>query len=329
MVEILPISVVLATRDRMVSLNRTLLSLASQNVFPAELIIVDGSIDNRSAEVIRYFQGTFGLACKVRWEPAAQLGAAAQRNQGVAAATQPFIWFFDDDVLFEPDCLARLWRAIQSDKRLGGVNAMITNQQYTNPGLVTHTVYRLLDGNNRASYAGRCIGPAFNILPEDSESLLGVVPVDWLNTTCTIYRREALPNPPFDSHFTGYSFMEDVALSLRVGKQWKLANARTARIYHDSQPATYKDSLLRLAKMELINRHFVMTKILRRNTLSDYLKLALLEAFQIASPLVRLHSWKSLPSVLAGKLAALAFIMGGPRAADSGLTENREQIASS
>ncbi len=58
-----------------------------------------------------------------------------------------------------------------------------------------------------------------------------MVPVEWLNTTCTLYRREALPDPPFLSHFTGYSLMEDLALSLTVGKRWKLANARGLRIF--------------------------------------------------------------------------------------------------
>ena len=41
-----------------------------------------------------------------------------------------------------------------------------------------------------------------------------VASVEWLNTTCTIYRGEALPSPPFCNQFTGYSLMEDLALSL-------------------------------------------------------------------------------------------------------------------
>ncbi len=49
-------------------------------------------------------------------------------------ASQRFIWFFDDDILFESDCVSRLWRALKSDSRVGGVNAMITNQRYGSPG---------------------------------------------------------------------------------------------------------------------------------------------------------------------------------------------------
>jgi len=60
-----------------------------------------------------------------------------------------------------------------------------------------------------------------------------------------MYRREAIPSPPFPEHFSGYSMMEDLTLSLVVGRKWKLANARTARIYHDSQPGTHKSNSAR------------------------------------------------------------------------------------
>ena len=103
--------------------------------------------------------------------------------------------------------------------------------------------------------------------------------------------------------------MEDVAISLRIGRSWKLANARTARIYHDSQPADYKDNKFALAKMELINRHYVMTQILERCQLSDCLKLFLLELFGIATSLAKLTEWSTLPAVLFGKVAAVGTII--------------------
>jgi GT2 family glycosyltransferase len=215
----------------------------------------------------------------------------------------------DDDIVFQPDCLSRMWRAINSDNKIGGVSAMITNQRYSNPGIISRTLFYLLHGRSEVSYAGLCIGPALNLLPEDSENLPEVVPVEWLNTTCTVYRREALPHPLFDQHFTGYSLMEDLALSLRVAEKWKLANSRTARIFHDSQPADYKSNASALARMELINRHYVMTKVLGRNNVSHYLKLALLEAFGVISPLVSLRSWIVLPSVLLGKTKGLSTIL--------------------
>ena len=308
--EVLPLSAVIPTFNRPRLLQRTLDSLAAQSVLPKQLIVIDGSPGEDTRMVIEAWAESMGSHCEVVYQRAFRLGAAVQRNQGVAAASQPFIWFFDDDILFEADCVERLWAAIKEGEALGGVNAMITNQRYTTPGRVTRALFRLLDGKSRDSYAGKCIGPALNILPEDNPNLPDVVPVEWLNTTCAVYRREALPSPPFDSHFTGYSFMEDVALSLTVGKKWKLRNARTARIYHDSQPAEYKSNQSALARMELINRHYVMTRILGRTSAIDCAKLTLLETFGIVTPLVSARAWKSLPAVLLGKARAIVAMLG-------------------
>jgi len=298
----LPISAVIATKDRAVSLSRTLDSLAQQDVLPKEIIFVDGSASEESRRVVEAWGARAASQVTVRWQRAEQLGAAIQRNQGVGGVRQPFVWFMDDDILFEPQCVPRLWRAMESDPRLGGVNAMITNQKYHPPGRVSRLIFTLLHGRNEQSFAGRIIGPAVNLLPEDREDLPAIVPAEWLNAGCTIYRREALPQPVFDSMFTGYSMMEDVTLSLRVGKMWKLANARTARIFHDSQPGAHKSDTSALAAMELINRHYVMAHVLGRRRARDYLRLLLWEGFQLAVCLAGAASRAEFPARLRGKL---------------------------
>ena len=161
-------------------------------------------------------------------------------------------------------CFARLWSALKSDRGLGAVNAMITNQRYQAPGRISRLMFRLMAGAPQVSYAGRVLGPAVNLLPEDRDDLPEVVPVEWLNTACTLYRREALPDPPFPAQFHGYSLMEDLTLSLTVGKRWQLANARTARIFHDSQPGIAQVRSSNSVGDAILNRHYVMTDMLGR-----------------------------------------------------------------
>jgi len=280
--ELLPVAMVIPTRDRAPVLRRTLESLAHQSAQPAEVSIVDASADG-STRSLCVEEAIPSLRSAVSWHSADLAGAASQRNQGVRGCSQPVIGFMDDDILFEPECFVRLWGAIHSDDRIGGVNAMITNQRYQSPGRISQFVLRLIEDRPESSYAGGVLGPAVNLLPADYEDLPEVVPVQWLNTTCTLYRREALPDPPFPDHFKGYSLMEDLTLSLTVGRCWKLANARTARIYHDSQPGSHKVDPELIAEMELVNRHYVMTKILGRSRLSDYFKLVLFEFFSLVS----------------------------------------------
>ena len=307
MTNLLPISAIVPTRHRSEPFRHTLQSLAQQSYQPIEMIVVDGSEDSHTEQLCT--SEISGLKTKIIYYRATENGAATQRNQAMSHATQQYIWLMDDDILLEPDCLVRLWTALQSDSKLGGVNAMIVNQRYLPPGRISRSLFQFLHGRSATSYAGKCIGPALNLLPEDRDDLPNIVSVEWLNTTCTIYRREALPNPLFPPNFVGYSLMEDVTLSLTVGKQWKLANARKARIFHDSQPGDHKNNPGVLAKMELVNRHFVMTQILGRQKLQDYFKLLVLQLFEIAALLQNLKGLKSLPIVLKGKLEAILEIL--------------------
>ncbi|HKQ03907.1 MAG TPA: glycosyltransferase [Blastocatellia bacterium] len=298
----LPVSAIVPTRNRPEVFRETLASLEKQQLFPAELIVVDASDDAKTRDMLGELPERLGSLCSIRWMPADICGAAAQRNQGIPIATQPVIWFFDDDILFEPECVCRLWQSLQSEARLGGVNAMIVNQRYQPPGWVSRTLFQVLRGHAETTYAGLVIGPAVNLLPEDRDDLPEVVAVEWMNTTCTMYRREALPAPPFDSVFTGYSMMEDLTLSLRVGKKWQLANVRTARIFHDSQPGTHKADVRALAAMELANRHYVMTRVLEQTHTSAYLKLLLWEMFQLLVCATDRSTRSKLLQILKGKI---------------------------
>src|SRR6185369_17859602 len=98
----IPTSAVVPTRNRAAVLGRTLESLSAQEIVPAELIVIDGSTDTGSKQVVEQYARQWSSHSTVVWQAAAQLGAAAQRNQGVGISSQPFIWFFDDDILFEP-----------------------------------------------------------------------------------------------------------------------------------------------------------------------------------------------------------------------------------
>lgn len=313
MAALLPISAIVPTRNRAVPLSRMLESLARQSAQPIEMIVVDASVTDETQQLCRI--GVPGLETEIVYHRADVPGAIEQRNQAMSYASQDAVLFLDDDIFFEPECVIRLWEALQSDVSLGGINALITNQRYFPPGTVSRTLFRILHGRREESYAGRCIGPAFNLLPEDREDLPTVVEVEWLNTTCTLYRRKALPDPPFITEHVGKQLylpafpMEDLAMSLRVHKHWKLANARTAKIFHDSQSGVHKSNITSMSKIELLNRHYLMTRILERRRFPDYLKLALSETFGVVTSLTSARGWKALPAVVFGKISAIGAML--------------------
>jgi glycosyltransferase involved in cell wall biosynthesis len=277
---VIPVSVVIPTRNRAAVLRQMLESLAAQSSQPEQIILVDASEDQTTRRVC-VEQPVPGLMAEVVWRLAQMRGAARQRNQGMRECRHAVIGFFDDDILFEPECVVRLWGALQSDAGLGGVNAMIANQSYSRPGRLLRAVLAAIAEPEKGSYAGRIIGPAIQFLPQDGTFMPTTVPVQWLNTTCTLYRRDLLPDPPFDTFFTGYSLREDVALSLRVARRARLVNVPAARIYHDSQRGEHKADLVALNRMDTVNRHYVMTEVMRRRAWSDHAGLVLWECCQL------------------------------------------------
>jgi glycosyltransferase involved in cell wall biosynthesis len=175
MVISIPVSAIVPTRHRSQPLTRMLQSLAKQSVQPAEMIVVDASTDGTTAALCRTVFPE--LLTRIVYYRATEMGAATQRNQAVSYATQPFILFADDDIFYEADCILRLWHALEQNPHLGGVCTLITNCHYLPPGRVSRTLFQVLHGRSETSFAGRCIGPALNLLPEDRADLPDVVPV--------------------------------------------------------------------------------------------------------------------------------------------------------
>jgi glycosyltransferase involved in cell wall biosynthesis len=309
--ELLPLSVVVATKNRATPLVRMLSSLWAQDAVPIEMVIVDASADEATRDLIAREAARAPQGVAIRHLHSSGDGSAAQRNEGVCASSQAVVGFMDDDIVLEPDCMERLWAALHSATDVGGANAMITNQKYHQPGAVSRLVYRLVGGGPGPDYSGRIFGPAVNLLPADREGMPEVVPVGWLNTTCTLYRREALPDPPFASFFTGYSMMEDAALSLVVARKWKLVNARTARIFHDTQPGKHKDDAAQVARMAVVNRDFVARRILGKRGIVYWSSLVVWAAFQLAAQVGQLARNPKAWGALKGSIQGYADIVFG------------------
>ena len=299
----IPVSAVMATKDRSNMVRRTVRNMAEQSCLPVELIIIDASPDDFTKSVVEEDLGDFSF--KIVYVKAITPGAATQRMQGVNIATQSIVWFLDDDILMEAECTRRIWDGFFVQENVGAVGSMITNQRYTPPGRLTRFMYKLMHGEKLRTYAGKVIGPAWNLLPEDEKGMPDYVPCEWLNTTCTMYKRNRLPSPIFSDHFQGYSLMEDVTLSLLMARSSALLNARTARIFHDSQPGSHKNNRIINSQMQLVNRHYVMTRILKRSSFKDYMKLVIFELFGIITSMRDIKNMLFLPRVLVGKVIGI------------------------
>ena len=307
---LLPISAIIPTLNRSARLQQTITSLLAQSVVPAEIIIIDASTPPENPGVLRQLAAHLIPAPLIIVLTPIERGAATQRNQGQASATQPFLLFLDDDVDLESGCVAALWSALQADDQLGGCGAVITNQFYNPPGPTMRRIFHWLGCPADGSLAGRCCGPALNFLPTlQGEGRPAGSSVDWLNLCCTLFRQPALPQPALLPFFHGYSLLEDAALTLHVSRNWRLAISPAARVYHDTRPAPYKNRTYAREKMEVINRWFVMRHLLDRNDLGWDLRQCAYQGLMLLLSLSAPGGLRRFPAALAGKIAGWATVL--------------------
>src|SRR5699024_6289246 len=113
-----PVSVVVATRDRVGELRRTLNRLGSLEPRPP-VVVVDNASEDETAETVRTEFPDVTLVRLGR-----NIGCAA-RNTGVAYTNTPYVAFSDDDSWWAPGALERAADAFDAHPRLGLVAAAI------------------------------------------------------------------------------------------------------------------------------------------------------------------------------------------------------------
>jgi GT2 family glycosyltransferase len=250
--EPLAYSVVIATFERPEELRTTLASIAAQTRLPAQIIVVDSSHDNRTQTVVNT------APIPVRYERAIKPSAAVQRNQGAAFVTTPLVVFVDDDVFIPPTSLEGICTAFEQDpdERIGGIAARIVGLEHRTPRGLLRCYYRLQAGFDHPTYGGKLFGPAINCLPTYTEADGDLIPSDWLNSTCVFYRTPLFAREKFPE-FEGYSFLEDVHLSARIGRTHLLYFHRTATFEHRDAPSTFKRNTRSLARMRVRHQRLV------------------------------------------------------------------------
>jgi GT2 family glycosyltransferase len=186
---------VIATVNRPKHLANLLDCLDKQTFRPYEVIVSAPSANDLSAGIDR-FAGWVRPVIGV-------LGAAAQRNAGIATLTDPaVIFFFDDDVSLSEDYIARAINTFADDPRIVGLTGTL-----------------LMDGAGTGTPVSF---PAAELAIAQTSS---VNQVGTLTTVLDLYgcnfavRASALESLTFDEQLPLYSWLEDLDFSRRLAKQ--------------------------------------------------------------------------------------------------------------
>jgi GT2 family glycosyltransferase len=246
----LRLAFVIATKDRPEELRRLWRSLLAQSRPPDEIVVVDAS----AAPTPPPTPAAGGAVLRTITTPIAS--AAHQRNLGVGAVGPDvdLIGFLDDDAVLEENAVAEIVRVFDEfGPELGGAAF----------NMIDHPAMELADLKRTpfAEALGLYARRRGAVTASGFQTMIGTVEAtiwtDWLPTGASVWRREIFRGHRFDEWFPGYSYLEDLDFSYRVGRAYRLAVVASARYRHLPAPGG-RGSVFAFGVREVLNRvHFV------------------------------------------------------------------------
>jgi glycosyltransferase involved in cell wall biosynthesis len=227
----LKLSVIISTKNRAKDAKDCICFLLEQTTIPDEIIVVDASsTDLLDKEIrallvnhndIRYVylkqRGRFGGLSE---------GLAAARNEGIKHASGDIVLFLDDDVTLDARYIESILDIYENDTEgeIGGVTGV--PEEKGRVGVISglkklFCFIFVIDSPNH----GKVLRSGFNT---GFEGIQSITDVDWLSGCNMSYRRQIFDEFSFEG-----SVAEDLDLSHRVSKRYKLKATPLAKLEHE------------------------------------------------------------------------------------------------
>jgi GT2 family glycosyltransferase len=260
-------SLVVPTFGRPGEVARLLGCLAGLDEGPAEVALIDGSRDRRTEEAVKTWSRAFSPAFDLLYV-ASPAGLTLQRNVGIDVTGREFVFFLDDDCLPERGYFSAVRHVFEGDDagRVGGVAGTTTNE--VGGRMSRRWKMRFALGLYRRGEPGRYYPTATSVPVALATPFSGAREVDILPGCAMTFRREVFRQERFSGFFDGYSQGEDLEMSLRVGRAWRLLWSGDARVIHEHASAARPRSFAK-GRMEIRNRFFIWRRHTPRPPLGE------------------------------------------------------------
>jgi len=265
-------SLVVCTYMRSKSLFRLLESVNSQILYPDEIIIVDGSIDNKTESVIH--SNNFKNLKYYRVQEQNR-GLTLQRNYGIkhTSNTSEIICFLDDDIVLHSDYFEKLIESfIEKEDALAVGGYIVDDVVWTK----SHDKIKFdefeIDGYKRKLGQRNLLRKKLGLLshkppgfmPEFSNGFsIGFLPpsskiykVEYFMGGVSAYRRNLFNKISFSERFIGYGLYEDMDFCLRASRLGQLYVNTGARVNHLHEEQG-RPNYFRYGKMVIENGYYV------------------------------------------------------------------------
>lgn len=266
-------SLIICTYQRPIALMCLLESVQKQSVYPDQILIIDGSEDDRILEIISKNNISNLEYYKVEEQ---DRGLTKQRNYGVSKLSEitKVVCFLDDDTFLDPDYFNNLLKTYQVCPNVVGVSGYITNetkwQLKDKPELNSNEFY--FDGYSRIEGSRFQLRRKFGLAPNRDPGYMpdfshgysvGFLPpsgktykVEMLMGGIASYKKSLFNDIRFSSYFEGYGLYEDADFSLRAARLGQLYVNTAAKLEHHHDEAGRPDNF-KYGKMVVRNGYYV------------------------------------------------------------------------
>ncbi len=255
------ISLIVCTFQRPKPILDLLLSVKLQSIYPNQILIIDGSLNNETKKVIEH--NSF-LNLEYYTVNSENRGLTKQRNFGLKKVdlSSEIVFFLDDDIVLNENYFQKIVQTYLDFPDAAGVGGYIVNEskwqfvgknykpnlkEFCFDGWKTNDGIRFmarkilgLDSNEPPGYQSNFShGRSLGFLPPSGK----VYAVEQLMGGVSSFKKTVFKTHQFSEYFEGYGLYEDADFTIRVSKsgQLYLNTAATLNHYHapDGRPNQY------------------------------------------------------------------------------------------
>lgn len=225
-------AIIICTRNRPDDIINLLRSIQVQKKIPEELIIVDSSdipLDQQQ-QFIATFSSNLFPRTSLLYKHVTKAGIPYQRNVGAQVSSSDLLHFVDDDTILEDNYIAQMNAAFEHQD-FGGGMGYVTNiyPKKNNIDRLLRMIFLL-----QRDYASGNF--TLSGMPTHAYGTNQFKTVQVLGGCCMSYRRELFLHYLADEQLAHYAYMEDVDISWRISRKYKLFYNPAARLQHLKSP---------------------------------------------------------------------------------------------
>lgn len=271
------VSLIICTYMRSGPLATLLESVFEQSRLPDDILIIDGSTDDKTSSMLKTFPSN-----KIRYYQVApeHRGLTKQRNYGLSKLhpTTDVVSFLDDDTVLKSNYFEMLVDTFAQDDKIVGVGGVAINENrwvlkdkdqiYGRHSYYELDNYIIKEGarNVVRNLLGLQSPLAPGKMPEFSHGRTYSYPlngkmyeVDLLVGMSFSFKRTVFQNEKFSTYFEGYGLYEDADYSIRAQDYGKNVIATNVQLYH-YHDASGRPSKYKYGKMVVRNGWYVWRK---------------------------------------------------------------------